>query len=684
LSSTRELRILDDELFTHIDSLPREEQRDYLFLIPHPQFAGRWKVDGLDSSFFLDFEEQIGKYRTVSPASLDEFLERADNLLYKVVFTDDPLEILSAWEHLNDRPPFVLNSNMGDFLREKGLEREAAVVDECGFLPFQLQGFNKLRQDDLKAGLAIWSTGTGKTALEAALIKQHMEVEDYEFGLVVCKRNNKQDTLRKLRELGGIDYAFVYDGTPKQREEMMDLASFLLAENDRIVMITNYEKLRDDTEAFIDLVEDRKVVVFWDEMPTKLSNRSTMLYDAVRTVFYDSDGRQVKWSTRRPAKLRQYDFTATPIENDPVGLLNQVRLLDPEVWPTIKGWEKKYVAGRDFFSKLPNKFDNLDLMGLEIDFMTHQVDKEDPDIAKLFPKVRDEIIYVDWSPEDRRVYTLLQEIAVEMAKKAREAKDDPEAEAVKPFNPLQLIGVLQMLCVAPSMVQKSAENREEFEAVLAEAADDEEYAYLEQFASGSEAAAELLRRLKKPLNDDKSEKLEKLRDLIQEKHPNQKINVFSAYADYIFPAIEAKFKEWGVSYVVYRGTEKQRQEAKDRFRTDPEIQVFFSSDAGSDSIDLPEASVHIDLDLPYTWARLIQRRNRLHRVNSEHEYVTCYMLMMPDSVEDRRREIIEKKQGYHRGVFKGEISEDAISARMTAEDMWYILTGATLDDMLVG
>jgi hypothetical protein len=670
------LRVLDDELFAHIDSLPPKEQRDYLFLTPHDKFAGRWKVDSLDSSFFFDFEEQIGKYRTVSPATLESFLERAEELLYTVVFEEDPTTVLSAWEHLNDRPPFVLNSDMGDFLREKGLDREAELVDECGFLPFQLQGFNYLRRPELKGGLAIWSTGTGKTALQAALIKQHMEVEDYNLCFAVCKRNNKQDTLRKLEALGGIDYALVLDGTPAQRADLYLSVDDVLNEGGKVVVIVNYEKFRDDTEAFLNLVPGRNVVIFWDEMPTKLSNRTTMLYDSVRTVLYDTEGRTVKWDHRRPAKLRQYDMSATPIENDPTGLLNQVRLIDPDVWPTIKGWEKKYVTGRDWFSKLPNEFDNLDLMGLEIEFMTHQVDKDDPDIAKLFPRVREETIYVDWSPEDRRIYDLLQEIALE---KAKAAKEDPE---VQKFNPLQLIGVLQMLCCAPSMVQKSAENREEFEAILAEAIDDEEYMYLEQFASGSDAALELLSRLKKPLNDEKCYKLDALRELIQVKHPNEKITVFSAYSDYIFPALEAALDSWGVTYVTYRGTEKQRQEAKDRFRTDPEIQVFLSSDAGSDSIDLPEASVHIDYDLPWVWARRIQRRNRIHRVNSEHESVTYYTLMMPGSVEDRKAEIIARKQGYHTGVFHGKINEDAISARMTHEELMYILTGRMADDML--
>jgi SNF2 family DNA or RNA helicase len=581
-------RILDDELVEHIAGLSVKEQGGWLFLAPHPEYEGRWYVDALNQGFYLDFEEVIGKYRTVSPATL-------------------------------------------------------------------------------KGGLAVWSTGTGKTPLIAGLIRQHLYVEDYDTALVVVKSNNKYDMLRKLKQHADLD-SLVLDGTPAKRREMYDLILVAQDLGEKLVLITNYEKFREDEANFTAMFEDRNVVIFWDEMPTKLSNRTTILYDCVREALYDG-GKQIKWENRRPNKLRQYDLSATPIENSPVGLLNQVRILDPTVFPVIREWEKQFVATRNFFSKEPETFKNLEKMGLMLDFMTHQVDKDDPDIAKLFPKVREIVRYVDWHPSDRKVYDKLQDIAGELALKA---KADP---SVKKLNAFQLIGVLQMLCDAPSMVQKSGESREEFEAILAAATTDAEVAEAESFLSGSEAALLLLQSLKKPLTNEHHTKIQALREIILEKHRGQKTVVFSKLADYIQPVLTKFFDEWGVTYVVYRGTDKQRLEAKDRFRNDPDIQVFLSSDAGSDSIDLPEASVAVDYDEPLVWARKMQRRNRIHRVNSTHGYVTFYTLRMANSVEDRIAEIIEMKAGYHNSVFKGQINENAISARMTADDLWYILTG---------
>lgn len=650
--SSNKVPVLDDALMDKIVELPEENQRDYLFLVPHPKFSGRWFVDSLYQGFFMDFEDVIGKYRTVSPASLSTFLARAEETGYKPVFEEDPLLILNAWDHLKDPPDFSLNSDMEETIN--------------GMLPFQLQGFNYLSQTE-RGGLAVWSTGTGKTALETALIKQHIEHDGYDLAICVCKKNNKIDTQRKLKTLGGLD-SIILDGPPKKRAQLFEQIAEEVASDRPVIVITNYEKLRDDTEEFIDMITDRKVVIFWDEMPTKLSNRTTQLYSSVKAVLYDIGDSTIKWDRRRPYELRQYMLSATPIENSPVGLLNQVRLIDPSIWPSIKRWEDKYVSGRDFFSKLPNTFSDLDLMGMEIEHITHQVDKTDPDIAKLFPETTEEVIYVDWSPQDRKLYDSLQKIAAELT---REAKDGEGKE----INALQLIGVLQMVCDAPSMLQKSADNRTEFEEALALITDEDEYERMEQFVTGSEAAMRLLEGRSGPVTDANCNKLDSLCELILFKHPDEKIIVFSRLADYIQPIISKRFDELGITHVVYRGTDKQRQETKDSFRTDPDIQVFLSSDIGSDSIDLPEAKININYDLPLTYARKVQRRNRNHRVNSTHERVVFYDLLMPNSVEDRIAEIVARKQGYHLEIFKGETSDEAISARMTSEDLLYILFG---------
>lgn len=654
-STSLKYRTLDDELIDHIAALPTREQGDWLILSPHQEFKGRWKVDSLNQGFFLDFEEQIGRYRTVSPAKLTEFLERAEDLQYHVCFEEDPVGILSAWEHLNDPPPFEINSDLPNTVN--------------GMLPFQVQGFNFLRSTD-RAGLAVWSTGTGKTVLITALTKYFLEIEQsYDVAVIVVKNNNKLDTQRKIKELGDLDSVLLESYLPeKRRQRYLDIEDRLQS-GERLVLVCNYEKFREDQE-FLELIfEDRRVLIHWDEMPTKLSNRTTVLYESVRDTLYEKVGKgQIKWKKKRPAELRQYDYSATPIESSPEGLLNQVRLVDPDAFPSVHKWMKRHVVTRNRFNHKPETFKDLDLMGLDLEHMTHQVDKEDPDIAAMFPKVIEDTLLVDWHPKHRAVYDKARKIAADLADRAM---DNPD---VKALNPLQLIGLLQMICDAPSIVQKSAENRVEFESLLAETIEDD--GDIDGIIpSGSEAALLLLDDLGSELTDDHCWKLERLREIITERHPSDKHIVFTTWNEYGLPVLQRAFDSWGVSYVTYAGTDKQRQEAKDRFRNDPSIRIFLSSDAGSDSIDLPEARVVTHYNLPWNWSTLIQRQNRAHRVNSQHESVYFYILLMADSVEARKVEIISRKLGFHKSVFKGVISEEAISMRITRDEFVYMLTG---------
>lgn len=221
-------RTLDENLIDEIEALPPESQWQWLILSPHERFVGRWKVSGLDPSFFFDFEEEIGQYRTVSPSSLDSFLDSAEKLDYKVVFEDDPVNILDAWASLNDPPPFSLNSDMPNTVN--------------GFFSFQIQGFNYLRNDDLKGGNIIWSTGVGKSTQEVAMIKWFMEVNDCaDLAVVFVKPNNKKDAQKKLLSLGDIESTIV-DGPKKKRQDIYRSIE------GKTVLVTNYEKLREDTD----------------------------------------------------------------------------------------------------------------------------------------------------------------------------------------------------------------------------------------------------------------------------------------------------------------------------------------------------------------------------------------------------------------------------------------------------
>jgi hypothetical protein len=352
-------------------------------------------------------------------------------------------------------------------------------------------------------------------------------------------------------------------------------------------------------------------------------------------------------------------LSATPIENDPEDFFNCVRLIDPDIYGTVKEFRDEYVKRFDHFDRnKPAEWHNLDKMGLKAAHIVHQVDKHDSDIAKMFPDVISEPYFIDWNDKQRSIYdSIIKEVR----------KADPDE-----INPLAVITILQMLCDLPSMVINSAAAYEAFEAALEATVGTDD----EPERSGSELAFKILDTIgADKVTNDGHAKLEVLKSLITEVHPDEKITVFSGFNNGLMPDLRKYFDEWGVSHVYYGGSAKQRQEAEDAFKTDPSIRVFLSSDAGSDSINLEVGSVCIHYDMPWKWSTYTQRENRIHRVTSDFETVRFYTLLMADSVEDRKLKVVLDKMGFHDAIFKGAIADQAISQRMTKKDLMYILEG---------
>lgn len=617
-----------------------------LVLEEHAQFHGQWLVQCVDRGFYYDFHDIIGPYQVVSPLNLPKLFERAGEAGYEILFGEDPTGILDTFARLSEVPEVSIVSSMPGTVN--------------GFLPYQVQGFNFLK--GLDYGVVQWSTGTGKTVGACGLVKFHAEHDPFDLCWFVVKSHNKINTARSLERLVGID-AVVLDGEKKRREA---LYAHLADVDDPTVVVTNYEKFRVDHEAIRPLFDGRSILCIWDEMPTKLKTRSTKVYKSVCECLYRTAAPVVSWDKKRPKKLRQYMLSATPIENDPEDWFNTIRLLDGgQTYGTVKDFRDAHVAKYSFFDpSKPEVWKDLDKIGLKAAHFVHQVDKQDPDIAKQFPAWigQGEPYVVDWDPADRKLYDRLLK------------KSDDFVSELGEDGILSLIHLMEMLCCAPSMVTDSAVLREVYESAMEEWAQDTSMPV--PSLEGSAAALKLVEAIGiDKFTDERHTKIDTLRQILTEDHPDEKVVIFSSFNKALLPILERHLTEWGVSYVRYSGTMAQRQKAQDAFCNDPSVRVFLSSDAGSDSINLEQASVVVHYNLPWKWATMIQRENRIHRVTSTFDTVRVYTLVMADSVEDRKLGIIQRKQSYHEAVFKGVISEQSQSARMSKDDLLYMLKG---------
>jgi SNF2 family DNA or RNA helicase len=632
---------MSDELYDQISALPKEERDAILFIEKHPSIKMHWIINCFDPMFVKDFPFLNGR-RVLNAFRVYDFVDVAEQLGYEIVWIDNPEEDLAWVKELDADPDVEIFSDLPG--------------THMGFIPFQIQGFNFLK--NRKAGIVNWSTGTGKTVVSCALAAHHHKHKNYDVCFWVVKAHNKINTQRTIEKLVGMP-SIVIDGVRKSRTTLYEESERLIVEGKRPIVILNYEKFRDDPATIMNMIEDRKVFIVWDEMPTKLKNRTTKLYRSVLGILYKNKN-HISEQTIRPKELRQLMLSATPIENDPEDFFNCVRILDPSVYGSIKEFHSRYVARFSSWGyNKPSRWKDLDLMGAKAAYITHQVDKNDPDIAKQFPEVIDDTIYIDMSKQHQEIYDILM----------GQYRDDFSEEEIGSANILARINVAQMLINHPESLIFSAEARKQ--SIVAEMLGEPE-------VGGSELARRLVEAVGvENIRKAEASKLEALGDILGGLDETQKVIVFTAMNASLIPILHKALRGWKYDHVVYHGSLSmaQKQEAEDRFKNDPNCRIFVSSDAGSDSINLEIADIVIHYDLPWKWSTLIQRQNRAHRITSEHKHVRFYSLMVANTIEERKRMKILQKEEFHEQVLKGSVSEISGGARMSKKDLEFILFG---------
>jgi len=114
----------------------------------------------------------------------------------------------------------------------------------------------------------------------------------------------------------------------------------------------------------------------------------------------------------------------------------------------------------------------------------------------------------------------------------------------------------------------------------------------------------------------------------------------------------------GIGYSILHGKVpgRERQEMLARFRDDPSIRVFLSTDAGGTGLNLQTADTVIHLELPWNPAVLEQRNARVHRMGQTAP-VRIIQLVARNTIEERVQKAIAAKKALFDGVFDNETDE---------------------------
>lgn len=134
---------------------------------------------------------------------------------------------------------------------------------------------------------------------------------------------------------------------------------------------------------------------------------------------------------------------------------------------------------------------------------------------------------------------------------------------------------------------------------------------------------------------------------------DHKIIIFSEWTR-MLDLVRGLAEELGIGYALHTGKVQQSKRRKEiqRFKDDPGCRLFLSSDSGSTGLNLQNADVVINLDLPWNPAKLEQRIARAWRKHQTRP-VQVINLVCEDSIEHRMLHLLDQKQNLARNVVDG-------------------------------
>jgi hypothetical protein len=142
----------------------------------------------------------------------------------------------------------------------------------------------------------------------------------------------------------------------------------------------------------------------------------------------------------------------------------------------------------------------------------------------------------------------------------------------------------------------------------------------------------------------KDTKLQQLLNLIQEKHPDQKVLIFTQFADtvsYINDCFalsdidRAAGVAGGISdptAIANRFSPNSNDMCK-FIRPEQELRVLVATDILSEGQNLQDAHIVVNYDLPWAIVRLIQRAGRVDRIGQKSDEILCYSFLPAEGVE---------------------------------------------------
>jgi len=512
-------------------------------------------------------------------------------------------------------------------------------------LPYQVDAVEAMVSR--KKMLVAYDLGLGKTVLTIAALE---ELNLEEPGIVICLSSLKYQWAEQIRKFTDAGNPLVIDGTPKQRALQYEQA--LTGEYTHIII--NYEQVVNDWEQVRCLPQG---FIVCDEATAIKSFRSKR-------------SKQVK---KLESKVK-FALTGTPIENGkPEELYSIMQFIDPKILGRFDLFDQTFIV-RNRFDGV-ERYRNIPTLSKTLSTATVRKRQQDPDVAPYLPTtIFAEPILVSF---DKAGANLYKQIAREILNDLDDALDsygssfdifshysgehqDEAANALK-GKIMSKLTALRMLCDTPALLSNSAGK------------------YRKDKDSGSKYVNDLdesgaLALLKS------SPKLSALNNYVGEfldSYDGNKLVIFTSYVHMV--KILAKDLE-KYSPQIYTGelNAKDKETAKVTFQTDPSCRILISSDAGGYGVDLPQANLLINYDLPWNAGLALQRNGRIRRASSTWPSIVIQDFLMEGSIEERQHSMLVQKMAVANAVLDGEGINDAGGVTLTAGTLRAFLTSISV------